>query len=83
MYDAMMYRTMRTTLNIDNDLLALARTLARQQKSTTGAVISELAKEALSSKREIQMIKGVPVFGKPRKGVKVTLDLVNKLRDEE
>jgi len=47
---------------------------------TTG--ISSLAKEALSSKREIQMSKDVPVFAKPWKGVKVTLELVNKLRDE-
>jgi hypothetical protein len=75
--------TMRTTLNIDNDLLAFARTLARQQKTSTGSIISGLAKEALAYKREIQVVKGVPVFAKPRKGVKVTLALVNRLSEEE
>lgn len=78
-----MQSIMRTTLNIDNDLLALARTLARQQKTSAGSIISTLAKEALEGRGGIRFSKGIPVFAKPRKGVKVTREIVNRLRDEE
>ena len=38
---------MRTTLQLDDDVLAAARVLARQQRTSLGAVISELARQAL------------------------------------
>ncbi|MBV6492098.1 MAG: hypothetical protein LDLANPLL_00089 [Turneriella sp.] len=49
-----------------------------------GTIISELAKEALQDRKSagVQIIKGIPVFPKPRKGVKVTMNLVNRMRDE-
>ena len=39
---------MRTTLEIDNDVLQAARDLARRQKKTLGVVISELSRRALT-----------------------------------
>ena len=38
---------MRTTLELDDDLLQVARQLAQQQGMTMGQVISELARKAL------------------------------------
>ena len=38
---------MRTTLQLDDDVLAAARVAARQQRRNLGAVISELARQAL------------------------------------
>jgi hypothetical protein len=38
---------MRTTLQLDDDVLAAARVLARQQRTSLGAVIGELARRAL------------------------------------
>lgn len=38
---------MRTTLQLDDDVLAAARVLARQRRVSLGAVISELARRAL------------------------------------
>ena len=35
----------RTTLQLDDDVLAAARVLARQQRSSLGAVISALARQ--------------------------------------
>ncbi|MBI3150410.1 MAG: antitoxin [Betaproteobacteria bacterium] len=39
---------MRTTLDIDDDVLALAKELARRERKSAGQVISELAKRALT-----------------------------------
>jgi len=36
----------RTTLQLDDDVLAAARVLARQQRTSLEAVISELARQA-------------------------------------
>lgn len=38
---------MRTTLDLDPDVLAAAKELARRRKLSTGRVISELVREAL------------------------------------
>ena len=40
---------MRTTLNIDEDVLRAAKELARREKKTAGAVISELTRRALTT----------------------------------
>ena len=39
---------MRTTLRLDDDVLAAARVLARQRRRSVGDVISDLARQALS-----------------------------------
>jgi hypothetical protein len=38
---------MRTTLDIDDDVLAVAKEKAASQRTTTGKVISDLARQAL------------------------------------
>ena len=40
---------MRTTLDIDDDVLQAAKDLARRKKKTAGAIISELARQALGA----------------------------------
>lgn len=42
---------MRTTLDIDVDVLAVAKELAASQRKTAGKVISELARKGLQSRR--------------------------------
>jgi len=44
-----MIRAMRTTLDIDEDILAAAKELARQKGITAGKVLSNLARKGLSS----------------------------------
>lgn len=39
---------MRTTLDIDDEVLRAAKEIARQSRSTAGKVISELARRALT-----------------------------------
>lgn len=74
---------MRTTLAIDDDVLSAARELADHQKRTVGEVISSLARKALTSAEPTQSVRsGVPQLPlKPDSGP-VTLEIVNRLRDE-
>jgi hypothetical protein len=72
----------RTTLDIDDDLVQVAKQLARQRGLTMGQVISELAREALEPKSRSTVRNGVPLFT-PKPGArKPHLALVNRLRDE-
>ena len=76
---------MRTTLAIDNDVLAAARHLAEQQSKTVGEVISALARQGLSSgTRTARPVRnGVPLLATRKDKTPVTLELVNRLRDEQ
>jgi hypothetical protein len=77
---------MRTTLDIDDDVLRAARELARREKKTAGRVISELARRALAAspvdvEREARALHGFRPF--PRRGGIVTNELINRLREED
>ena len=78
---------MRTTLNLDPEAMAKVRTLAAQRCETLGAVASELILKALEPKQAPQIRNGVPIFTERVPGAEAcpptTLELVNRLRDEE
>lgn len=76
---------MRTTLAIDDDVLAAAKHLAEREQRTVGEVISALARQGLaragrSSRTERN---GIPLLSSKKGAVPVTLELVNLLRDEQ
>jgi hypothetical protein len=74
---------MRTTLNIDNDVLEAAKELARMQKISVGQVVSQLLRKILTGQSEIKKI--IPVAGfRPFPAGKafVTNSTVNRLRED-
>jgi hypothetical protein len=74
---------MRTTLDIDEDVLESAKELAAKRGTTAGRVLSELARSALAPHgRSPRMRNGVPVLPKRRGTQLVTPEIVNRLRDE-
>ncbi len=73
---------MRTTLAIDDDVLAAAKGLARRQRKTVGEVISALAREALRPPKMAESRNGVPLLPARGGAAPVTPELVNELRDE-
>jgi hypothetical protein len=73
---------MRTTLKIDDDILEAARTLARHQKTSVGEVISDLARQSLDPAPVFNTRNGIPQLPRRGKGKPVTMELVNRLRDE-
>ena len=82
---------MRTTLTMDDDILAAARERARIERRPLGAVISDLSRRALAAEgasgaptdttpRTREFFGFVPL---PRRGGIITNELVNSIREEE
>ncbi len=76
---------MRTTLDIEDDVLSVAKELARQERSSAGQVISRLARMALTG--TVVQQPSVPTVGGfrplPARGGLVSNDKVNALRETE
>jgi hypothetical protein len=75
---------MRTTLAIDDDILAAAKHLAEREQRSLGEVISALARQGLSrgTRGSRSERNGIPLLPSRKAAVPVTLELVNQLRDE-
>ena len=74
---------MRTTLDVDDDVLQAVKELAAVRRLTAGRVISELARTALQPARPARIRNGVPVL--PRRAPdarRPTMKRVNELRDD-
>ena len=74
---------MRTTLELDDDLVNEAKLLARQKGVPLGRVISELARQSLTPSSAQMLRNGVEVFRSKPGTPKVDMEFVNRLRDEE
>ena len=76
---------MRTTLAIDDDILAAAKHLAEREQKSIGEVISSLARQGLSrsTRGGRSERNGIPLLPIRKAAVPVTLELVNRLRDEQ
>lgn len=73
---------MRTTLDLDEDVLLAAKELARKRGLTVGQVVSDLVRQSLTRQVRTDTRNGLPQFPiQPDAGI-VTLELVNHLRDE-
>ena len=77
---------MRTTLDIEDDVLQAAKELALREGGTAGQVISALARRGLAApagkpKKSRRMRSGVPLLAS--RGEVVTLEHVQKLMDQE
>jgi hypothetical protein len=73
---------MRTTIAIDDDVLAAAKAIARQRNETVGKVVSELARKSLRPPKAARERNGVPLLPVRKPGVIVTPESVDALRDE-
>ena len=73
---------MRTTLDIEDDVLLAVKQFSRERHETAGRLISELVRKALLPKLESHERNGVPLFPVKPGAKVVSMDLVNRLRDE-
>ncbi|MFN0073581.1 MAG: CopG family transcriptional regulator [Chloroflexota bacterium] len=74
---------MRTTLDVDDDVLLAARELARQRGISLGKAVSDLARRGFPRPDELNVRNGMPLLPVKSPGTVVTLELVNQLRDDE
>jgi hypothetical protein len=82
---------MRTTLDIEDDVLLAAKETARRNKLSVGAVISDLARRSLLLPSEPATGRGTPprsrlarlgIHPLPKRGGIVTNEMINQLRDD-
>ena len=79
---------MRTTIEIEPDVLNAAKEIARQRHVSVGRVVSMLMREALTGggRESIDSPSDVTVAGFepfPERGVAVTNELIDQIRDAE
>ena len=74
---------MRTTLAIDDDVLAAAKELATMERKSVGEIISALARRALQPVETGRKTRnGVPLLPVKPGTSRVTSELVHHLREE-
>ena len=73
---------MRTTVDIREDVLLAAKEIAKSRGLTLGEVLSDLARQSLTRDVELGSKNGIPQLPvRPERSI-VTLETVNRLRDE-
>jgi hypothetical protein len=73
---------MRTTLDIDDDVVVAARELATGERRSLGSVISDLARRGLTPAR-IETDDGLPVIRVPAGTPPITAEMVRRALDED
>ena len=77
---------MRTTIDIDDDVLQAAKERAKREQKTAGEVVSELLRQALtasppSSAHQPKAVHGFKPFA--RRGNIITNDVIDQLRSDD
>jgi hypothetical protein len=76
----------RTTISLDDDVLLAIRERARRERRTTGQVLSELARQALTGQHrpDPERTKSRHGFAPlPHRGAAVSNELIDQLREDE
>jgi len=73
---------MRTTLDIDDDVLNAAKELAKRQKTAVGRVISDLARWSLTRPAQGPLVYRNGFWVLPKRGGVVTSGRVARLEEE-
>jgi hypothetical protein len=79
---------MRTTIDIDADVLSAAKAMARQKQVGVGRVVSELLRQALTGGAGAAVLHTPSPTSTgfdplPARGMTVSNELVNRLRDAD
>lgn len=77
---------MRTTLEIDDDVLQAAKEIAASRGTTAGKVLSELARRGLTpaARTKVRVRNGVPLLlSRTIEDPPLTMERINELRDDE
>jgi hypothetical protein len=72
---------MRTTLDLDLDVLQAAKEIAATRGVSAGQVVSDLVRKALAAPKAAKIRNGVPLLTR-RSTSPLTMVEVNRLRDE-
>lgn len=73
---------MRTTLEIDDDVIDAARELAALERRSLGSVVSELARKGLTP-AQVATDNDIPVIRVPAGTAPITPEMVRRALDED
>lgn len=73
---------MRTTLNLDDDVMRAVRSLARERGESLGTVVSDLVRKALEPTAAQRYEIDVPVFIVREGAAPITPEMVRSALDE-
>jgi hypothetical protein len=76
-------RTMRTTLNLDDDALKILREYSETRSLALGKAASELVRRGASAPIQMQMVNGFCTVVLPKGGKKITSEHVKQLLEDE
>lgn len=76
---------MRTTIDIEDDVLAAAKERARLQGVTLGVVITQLIRRGLEPAKStpVEMVDGIPMLMHAKRPAPVSVELVKQLLEED
>lgn len=71
-------------MELDDDVLEIAKSVAAHRKESVGRVISEMIRKSLEhgGRESEETRNGIRIIQRGPNATVVTLDMVNKLRDE-
>lgn len=73
---------MRTTVNLDDDVVRAARSLAREQGRSLGEVLSDLARRGLEPPAELRYRGEFPVFLVREGAAPLTPEMVTRAAED-
>ena len=74
---------MRTTIDLEEDILIATKELARKRGQSMGKVLSDLARQALFQHDSATMRNGIPLFPVQPNARVVTSELVYELQEDD
>jgi len=74
---------MRTTLNLDDDVLEIARQYSEMRSMALGKAVSELVRRGAHTPTPTRLVNGFVVFDIPPGGPKITSERVRELLESD
>ena len=76
---------MRTTIDLDEDILRVVKHLAQERQESFGKILSTLARQGLQPRSAFESAKRgkIPVLARKSGATSVTLQAVKDLQDQE
>jgi len=81
--DSVIIYGMRTTVNLDDDVLQMVKKYAESRSLGMGKAVSELVRRGISAPRPTRSVNGLKVFDLPADSPPVTTRAVRRLEAEE
>jgi len=74
---------MRTTLSLDDEVVALVKRYAESRSLGLGKAVSELVRRGLTAQRPTRTVNGLRIFDLPADSPRVTRKLIEEIESDD